>query len=244
MTKANPATSNSEKNQQAPCLPVPKHRSINEYVRESQFLLWIWKVIAEISCIDYEQYLRDGVILCQLIETLAPPASSRPLTGGDDKRAKRENIQHFLDSCKAYGMAETELFEVEDLLSMQDIPKVTRCLYALGKHAAEKFGKPELGTPYDEWLTSQLSGLTESPVRRNGMPTGDDLHVSHVNTNWLKDRLERSKAKAAAAIHRPPKEPILQRTPSKPLSELKAMLVQSGEKAPVRTGPPPMVSLT
>lgn len=71
----------------------------------------------------------------RLIETLAPPSSgSRPLTGGDDKRVKRQNIQQFLDSCKAYGMPESELFEVEDLLSMQDIPKVTRCLFALGKH--------------------------------------------------------------------------------------------------------------
>ncbi len=78
--------------------------------------------------------LSSRLYALRLIETLAPPASSRPLTGGDDKRAKRENIQHFLDSCKAYGMAATELFEVEDLLSMQDIPKVTRCLYALGKH--------------------------------------------------------------------------------------------------------------
>lgn len=71
----------------------------------------------------------------RLIETLSPPSSaSRPLTGGDDKRVKRQNIQRFLDSCKAYGMPESELFEVEDLLSMQDIPKVTRCFYALGKH--------------------------------------------------------------------------------------------------------------
>lgn len=72
----------------------------------------------------------------RLIETLAPPASSRPLTAGENKRVKRENIQHFLDSARTYGMAETELFEVEDLLSMQDIPKVTRCLYALGKHVS------------------------------------------------------------------------------------------------------------
>lgn len=75
------------------------------------------------------------------------------------------------------------------------------------------------------------------------MPTGDDLFVSHVNIGWLKDRLDRSKASAAAAIRRPPQEPILQRAPSKSLTELKAMLVNSGER-PVKTGPPPMVSLT
>lgn len=70
----------------------------------------------------------------RLIEALAPSNTSRPLTGGEDKRQKRENIERFLASCRAYGLSPEELFEVEDLLSMQDIPRVTKCLYTLGKH--------------------------------------------------------------------------------------------------------------
>ncbi|KAI2804361.1 hypothetical protein BLOT_003343 [Blomia tropicalis] len=234
MTKANVASIETKGNQTF-VLPVPKHRNINEYVRESQLLLWIWRMISEISCFDYEQYLRDGVILCQLIETLAPsPQGSepRPMTGGDHKRVKHDNIVRFLDSCRTFGLHDDELFDVEDLLSMQDIPRVTRCLYSLGKHAAEKFGKPELGKPYDEWLDEQLKGdqLVDNFNRRSGMPMGDDLYVAHVNTSWLKDRLEKRRAAAAAAIHRPPREPLVQRTSSKPISELKALFAENENK--------------
>jgi len=241
MAKSGSPTAKSGGKVTAHCLPVPKHRSINAYVQESQLLLWIWRVISEISCLDYEQYLRDGVILCQLMEVLAPDAfggQPRPVSGGENKQPKRDNIQRFLDSCRASGLADDDLFEVEDLLSMQDIPRVTKSLYRLGKHAAEKYGKPELGKPYDEWLEEQLSGPVESTGRRSGMPVGDDLYVSHVNTAWLKERLDKRRVAAAAAIKRPPREPLVQRTASKPLSELKTAFVPT-TVTPAKTGPPP-----
>ena len=99
-----------------------------------------------------------------------------------------------------------------------------------------------MGIPYDEWLEEQLSRPVESSVRRSGMPTGEDLYVSHVNTTWLKDRLEKRRAAAAAAIQRPPREPLVQRTPSKPLTELKSIFVER-KASLAKTGPPPMVSL-
>lgn len=38
-----------------------------EKCRESQIKLWIWKVLNEISELDYDQYLRDGVVLCRYL---------------------------------------------------------------------------------------------------------------------------------------------------------------------------------
>lgn len=82
-----------------------------------------------------------------------------------------------------------------------------------------------------------------NPLRRSGMPIGDDLYVSHVNTTWLKDRLEKRKAAAAAAIQRPPREPLIQRTSSKPLKEIQSRFVEGQPMKAAKTGPPPMVSL-
>lgn len=89
-----------------------------------------------------------------------------------------------------------------------------------------------MGKPYDEWLDEQLKGdqLVDNFNRRSGMPMGDDLYVAHVNTSWLKDRLEKRRAAAAAAIHRPPREPLVQRTSSKPISELKALFAENENK--------------
>ena len=119
-------------------------------------------MIKEISfSYEYEQYLRDGVILCRLMENVAPnlfnnnnnkddgkhqrsssegkskkknfQPSNIIIEKGENKQQKSENIHRFLDACRQYGLNETELFEVEDLLSMLDMPKVTKCLYRLGQ---------------------------------------------------------------------------------------------------------------
>ena len=106
-------------------------------------------MIEEISfSYEYEQYLRDGVVLCRLMENVASDLRDNGkqqtssmkkslLEKGDDKGKKVENIHRFLDACRQYGLNDTELFDVEDLLSMLDMPKVTRCLYTLGRYVSE-----------------------------------------------------------------------------------------------------------
>ncbi|OTF77175.1 Calponin homology (CH) domain containing protein [Euroglyphus maynei] len=233
-----------------PCLPMPKPRSDVDYVRESQFLLWLWKMIEEISfSYEYEQYLRDGVILCRLMQNIAPDLfhdakqtsakKSLMLEKGEDKQEKVKNIRRFLDACRQYGLDDSELFDVEDLLSMMDMPKVTRCLYTLGRYIAEKNGnRPTLGKPYDEWLNEQMNyGLNIEHIgsnvrRRQGMPLGDDLLVSHVNTEWLKQRLNANVGKDRRRIRRPPRDPLVQRTPSVPFANLKAIF--TGESQPLQ----------
>lgn len=64
---------------------------------------------------------------------------------------------------------------------------------------------------------------TSNMYRRAGMPLGDDVLVSHVDTDWVKKRLDRRKEIDAKNIKRPPKDPLVQRTSSKPLAELKAI---------------------
>lgn len=55
------------------------------------------------------------------------------ITSGTNFNHKRKNIEKFLKACQSYGVSKDLLFAVDDLLLMQNIPKVTRCLFALGK---------------------------------------------------------------------------------------------------------------
>lgn len=91
-----------------------------------------------------------------------------------------------------------------------------------------------MGKPYDEWLSEKLYQNqinadsivrigSSNMYRRAGMPLGDDVLVSHVDTEWVKKRLDRRKEIDAKNIKRPPRDPLVQRTSSKPLAELKAI---------------------
>lgn len=90
-----------------------------------------------VCVVTYSEHLSSQTY--RLIQTLAPAGEvARSLSGGDNKRTKQNNIQQFLDSCRTFGLSDDELFEVEDLLSMQDIPRVTKCLFNLGKLVISK----------------------------------------------------------------------------------------------------------
>lgn len=64
---------------------------------------------------------------------LQPNAVPGVIEAGTDHKTKRVNIVHFLRAVQAYGVPRQLLFEPEDLLYLRHVPKVTRCLYALGK---------------------------------------------------------------------------------------------------------------
>ncbi|RWS14807.1 Muscle-specific protein 20-like protein [Dinothrombium tinctorium] len=103
------------------------------------------------------------------------------ITAGENLKQKRENVERFLTAVREYGVEKQHLFEVEDLLLMQNIPRVTNCLFELGKLAAKdpNFKGPHLGEkPYE--------AIDPRTKRRAGMPEGDDIHVAHVDIKILK----------------------------------------------------------
>ncbi|CAL8289506.1 unnamed protein product [Lota lota] len=80
--------------------------------------------------------LRDGVVLCRLLERLRPGTVLGKVF--HDPRADSEcqcNISEFLQGC---GVFSVEPFEVNDLLQGQDISRVLTCLVALNKATEEK----------------------------------------------------------------------------------------------------------
>lgn len=157
--------------------------------KESQILLWVWHALDEISCLDIDQYLRDGAIICRLMNVIKPNSIKGELKT-DTMKDKRHNIDRFLAACAAYGVPKYMLFKTDDLLYLQHFPRVTRCLFALGKQVEEDedYDGVELGeAPYES--------VGKSGYRRGGLPLGDDILVAHISIG-----------KITTALLTPPKE--------------------------------------
>ncbi|MBT8690776.1 hypothetical protein IDF72_20880 [Yersinia pestis] len=100
----------------------------------------------------YEDVIKDGTILCQLINKLAPGSVAKINTSGGQFKFM-ENINNFQAAIKNYGVADVDVFQTVDLWEKKDIAQVTNTLFALGratyKHA--EWPGPYLGPkPADE----------------------------------------------------------------------------------------------
>jgi len=115
--------------------------------QEQEILNWIEAVIGEkLPAGAYEDVLRDGVILCRLINKIAPGSVNKIQTSGGSFKLM-ENIQRFQASLKKYGVPEEEIFQTADLYERRNIPQVTLCIYALARLTQKhpEYTGPRLG---------------------------------------------------------------------------------------------------
>uniref|UniRef100_A0A1B6DKD5 Calponin n=1 Tax=Clastoptera arizonana TaxID=38151 RepID=A0A1B6DKD5_9HEMI len=101
--------------------------------QEQEVLQWIENVTGEkLPQRDYEDILKDGVVLCKLINKIAPNSVKKIQEKGTNFQLM-ENIQRFQAAIKKYGVPEEEIFQTADLFERRNIPQVTLCLYSLGR---------------------------------------------------------------------------------------------------------------
>ncbi|XP_043092766.1 rho guanine nucleotide exchange factor 7b isoform X1 [Puntigrus tetrazona] len=81
--------------------------------------------------------LRDGVVLCKLLERLRP-GSVHTIHQDPRKDECLSNIREFVKGCALYHI---EVFEANDLLQGQNFSKVLNCLVALNKATSESGGE-------------------------------------------------------------------------------------------------------
>lgn len=108
---------------------------------------WIEAVLNEKFLASFGDSLKDGVILCQLINTIKPNSITRIQTSQMPFK-QMENITAFLKACRAIGVAEFDLFETVDLFEQKNIDLVVKCLHALGRTVQKNlpdFTGPTLG---------------------------------------------------------------------------------------------------
>jgi hypothetical protein len=100
---------------------------------EQEVLDWIAAVLGEpLPPGQFEDILKDGVILCNLINKLAPGSVKKIQTKGTNFQLM-ENIQRFQAAIKNYGLPQEEIFQTADLFERRNIPQVVLSLYSLGR---------------------------------------------------------------------------------------------------------------
>eukprot|EP01091_Cochliopodium_minus_P015675 TRINITY_DN564_c0_g1_i1.p1 TRINITY_DN564_c0_g1~~TRINITY_DN564_c0_g1_i1.p1 ORF type:complete len:147 (-),score=43.30 TRINITY_DN564_c0_g1_i1:49-489(-) len=80
---------------------------------------------------DYSEDLRDGVTLCDLINKLKPGTIKKVNRNAKMPFIKMENINAFLEGCKAVGVSDLDVFMTVDLFEAKNMVKVTDTLISL-----------------------------------------------------------------------------------------------------------------
>jgi len=115
--------------------------------QEQEVLNWIEAVLGEkLPAGAYEDVLRDGIVLCRLINKIVPGSVNKIQTSGGSFKLM-ENIQRFQASLKKYGVPEEEIFQTADLYERRNIPQVTLCINALARLTQKhpEYTGPRLG---------------------------------------------------------------------------------------------------
>jgi len=105
--------------------------------RAKECVIWIQEVTSlkfemEVKDqIDFGTLLKDGSILCELINKISP-GSVKKINTMKAPFKQRENIEMYLKACAAYGLKEQDLFQVNDLFENKNLYMVVDNLCNLG----------------------------------------------------------------------------------------------------------------
>lgn len=114
---------------------------------EEEAQQWIEDVINEKFLASFGDSLKDGVILCTLLNTIKPGIIPK-IQNSHMPFKQMENITSFLKGCRVIGVAEFDLFETVDLFELKNVDLVVKCIHALGRTVQKnvpEFTGPTLG---------------------------------------------------------------------------------------------------
>jgi len=118
---------------------------------EKALLEWIFEVIGEKAPegVTYEETLKDGVVLCKLMNKIKPGAIDKFATSGSGYLLM-ENINKFIKAAQDYGVPHDQLFRTVDLFEKKNIPDVTAGIINVARQVANdsNFTGPQL----DKWV--------------------------------------------------------------------------------------------
>jgi hypothetical protein len=148
---------------------------------------WIEAVIGEKfpAGVSYDDALKDGIILCKLINKLKPNSVPKITTKGTGF-ALRENIAAFFTAARSYGVPDNELFQTVDLFEKKNIPQVTLAIFALARYAQKNgFTGPTLGPKLAE---ENKRDFTDEQLRAGesvlGLQAGFNKGASQAGQNF------------------------------------------------------------
>ena len=131
--------------------------------------------------IDLQPLLKDGILLCRLINKIFPGACQKP-SESKTKFKQMDNISTYLRATAHYGVPAHDSFQTVTLYDNQYFPAVLNNLFSLSRTAAAKgFDGPSLGpklsvkTPR-EFSNQQLAEAVAQPRIFGGL--GSELTMS------------------------------------------------------------------
>merc|ERR1712183_53293 len=138
---------------------------------------------------DVKGPLKNGVILCHLINSIQPGSVKR-INESSLVFKEMENISNFLTGCEGIGCSTLDLFQTVDLYEGNNIPQVINGLFALGRKAQKTgYDGPKLGP---EEASENRREFTEEQLRAGegvlAMQAGYNKGASQAGQNFGKTR--------------------------------------------------------
>ncbi|XP_014675687.1 PREDICTED: muscle-specific protein 20-like [Priapulus caudatus] len=107
--------------------------------KEAEAAEWISTIIGEPVQGSFEDWARNGVVLCKLMNKLLPGSVKKITESGGDFKMM-ENITNFQTAAKKYGVPEIDCFQTVDLWEKRNIAQVQQCIFAVGRQGQTKPG--------------------------------------------------------------------------------------------------------
>eukprot|EP00320_Phaeocystis_rex_P020844 CAMPEP_0119058082 /NCGR_PEP_ID=MMETSP1178-20130426/2431_1 /TAXON_ID=33656 /ORGANISM="unid sp, Strain CCMP2000" /LENGTH=339 /DNA_ID=CAMNT_0007038977 /DNA_START=35 /DNA_END=1054 /DNA_ORIENTATION=+ len=123
---------------------------------EEQAARWVGAVTGrqQPQGMSLQEWLKSGVALCELMNTISPGSTATPSSSAELERApplirrlkEIENIAAYSEAARSYGVPGPDGFESFDLYDNKNFPAVVRNLHSLGRVAQQRgFAGPTLG---------------------------------------------------------------------------------------------------
>ncbi|XP_062235298.1 calponin-3a [Platichthys flesus] len=117
--------------------------------KEEELRFWIEEVTGMTIGENFQKGLKDGVILCELINKIRP-GSVKKTNHSQLNWHKLENLGNFITAILAYGLKPNDIFEANDLFENGNLTQVQTTLLALVNMAKTKGmdSKMDIGVKY------------------------------------------------------------------------------------------------
>uniref|UniRef100_A0A4W3H4I3 Calponin n=1 Tax=Callorhinchus milii TaxID=7868 RepID=A0A4W3H4I3_CALMI len=125
--------------------------NIPTFSREEELRIWIEEVTGVRLGENFQKSLKDGVVLCKLMNKLHPEVI-RKINESKLNWHQLENIGNFIKAIQLYGMKPHDIFEANDLFENGNLTQVQTTLLALASLAKTKgfHTRMDIGVKYAE----------------------------------------------------------------------------------------------
>ncbi|XP_018415015.1 PREDICTED: calponin-2 [Nanorana parkeri] len=130
-----------------------KNRLAQKYdpQKEAELKIWMEEVTGMSIGPDFQKGLKDGVILCELMNKLSSNAIPK-VNVSKQNWHQLENLSNFIRAMSSYGMKSVDLFEANDLFENGNMTQVQVSLLALAGRAKTRglHSDVDIGVKYAE----------------------------------------------------------------------------------------------